>query len=66
MRKQLLFLFVCFVTIPVIIIYSVATAIFNRKADENLTNIYSNDIKSIASIAESYFSESLELTMYPL
>jgi len=54
------------VTIPVIIIYSVATAIFNRKADENLTNIYSNDIKSIASIAESYFSESLELTMYPL
>ena len=53
-------------TIPVIIIYSVATAIFNRKADENLTNIYSNDIKSIASIAESYFSESLELTMYPL
>lgn len=66
MRKQLLFLFVCFVTLPVIIIYSVATIIFNRKADENLTNIYSNDIKSIASIAENYFSESLDLTMYPL
>ena len=66
MRKQLLFLFVCFVTLPVIIIYSVATVIFNRKADENLTNIYSNDIRSIASIAENYFSESLDLTMYPL
>ncbi len=66
MRKQLLFLFVCFVTLPVIIIYSVATVIFNRKADENLTSIYSNDIKSIASIAENYFSESLDLTMYPL
>lgn len=66
MRKQLLFLFVCFVTLPVIIIYSVATVIFNRKADENLTSIYSNDIRSIASIAENYFSESLDLTMYPL
>lgn len=66
MRRQLLFLFVCFVTLPVIIIYSVATVIFNKKADENLTNIYSNDIRSIASIAENYFSESLDLTMYPL
>lgn len=66
MRKQLLFLFICFVTIPVIIIYSVATAIFNEKTDENLRNIYSNDIKNIAQIAENYFAESIDLTMYPL
>lgn len=66
MRKQLLFLFICFVTIPIIIIYSVATAIFNERADENLKNIYSNDIKNISQIAENYFSESIDLTMYPL
>lgn len=66
MRKQLLFLFICFVTIPVIIIYSVSATIFNNKTDENLKDIYSNDIKNISSIAESYFSESIDLTMYPL
>lgn len=66
MRKQLLFLFICFVTIPIIIVYSVATAIFNNRTDENLKNIYSNDLKNITSIAENYFSESIELTMYPL
>lgn len=66
MRKQLLFLFICFVTIPVIIIYSVSATIFNNRTDENLKNIYSNDIKNITSIAENYFSESIDLTMYPL
>ena len=66
MRKKLLILFICFVTIPIIIIYSVATMIFNEKTDENLTNIYSNGIKNISQIAENYFAESTDLTMYPL
>lgn len=66
MRKQLLILFTCFVTIPIIIIYSVAAAIFNERTELNLKNIYTSDIRSIARIAENYFSESLDLTMYPL
>lgn len=66
MRKRLLILFICFVTIPIIIIYTVATYIFNSRAEMNLKDIYTNDIKNIAQIAEHYFSESLELTMYPL
>lgn len=66
MRKKLLLLFVLFVTIPIIIIYTVATHIFNTRAESNLKDIYTNDIKNIAQIAENYFAESLELTMYPL
>ena len=66
MRKKLLLLFVCFVTIPIIIIYTVATHIFNTRAETNLKDIYTNDIKNIAQIAENYFAESIELTMYPL
>lgn len=66
MRKKLLFLFICFVTIPIVIIYTVATSIFNRRTEMNLKDIYSNDIRNMAQIAENYFSESLTLTMYPL
>lgn len=66
MRKKLLLLFVLFVTIPIIIIYTVATHIFNTRTESNLKDIYTNDIKNIARIAENYFAESLELTMYPL
>ena len=66
MRRKLLLLFICYGTIPIIIIYSVATNIFNKRAEINLKNIYSNDIKNMAHVAENYFSESLDLTMYPL
>lgn len=66
MRKKLLLLFICFVTIPIIIIYAVAAYMFNHRTEMNLKDIYTNDIKNISQIAESYFDDALDLTMYPL
>lgn len=66
MRKRLLLLFICFVTIPIIIIYTVAASIFNYRTEMNLKDIYTNDIKNISRTAENYFAEAIALTMYPL
>lgn len=66
MQKKLLILFICFVTIPILIIYSVFSHIFNSKAERNLKDVYTTNITNTAKIAETYFGESLELSMYPL
>lgn len=66
MQKKLLTLFICFVTIPIIIIYSFFSHIFNTKAERNFKELYSTNIINIAKIAENYFGESLDLSMYPL
>ncbi|NLJ31557.1 MAG: sensor histidine kinase [Clostridiales bacterium] len=66
MRKKLLILFICFAILPITIIYSVTTIIFNNKIESNLKTLYTKDIQNIQQIADNYFSESLDLTMYPL
>ncbi len=66
MRKKLLILFICFVTIPIMIIYAVFSHIFNSEAEINYKNMYTANISNAAKIAENYFGESLELSMYPL
>ena len=66
MRRKLLTLFICFVTIPIVIIYAVFSHIFNSEAEKNFKNMYTSNISNAAKIAENYFGESLELSMYPL
>lgn len=66
MQKKLLILFICFVTIPILVVYSVFSHIFNAKAERNLKDVYTTNITNTAKIAESYFGESLDLSMYPL
>ncbi len=66
MQKKLLTIFICFVTIPIGIVYFVFNYFFNNEMERNLKNLYSANIDNAAGIAERYFNESLELSMYPL
>lgn len=66
MQKKLLTLFICFVSIPIIFIYFVFNYFFSAKMEQSLKDLYTANIANTTKIAENYFNESLELSMYPL
>ncbi len=66
MQKKLLTLFIGFAAIPIVVIYIIFSQIFHANIEQNIKNVYTTNITNVSKIAENYFNESIDLTMYPL
>ena len=66
MRKQITILFICLVTLPILLIYTVASHIFIQNSRQDLKIIYTANIQEMGTNLEGIFQNALELSQYPL
>ena len=66
MRKKIILFFLCLVAIPILIIYIVASNLFIKSAQKDLKNLYAANINEVGKNIDVFFSDALDLTLYPL
>lgn len=66
MRKKIILFFLCLVAIPILIIYIVASNLFIKSAKKDMKNIYAANINEVGKNVDVFFSDALDLTLYPL
>lgn len=66
MHQQIIILFICLVTIPLFIIFTIATNVFISNAKRDLKTIYTANIDEIGDNLDAFFTNALDLSLYPL
>ncbi len=66
MRKKIILFFICLVAVPILIIYIVASNLFVKSAQKDLKSIYAANINEVGKNVDVFFSDALDLTLYPL
>lgn len=66
MNQQIIFLFICLSTFPLLIIFTVASNIFTSNAKKELQTLYTANINEIGNNIDTIFTNALELSTYPL
>lgn len=66
MQQQIIFLFICLSTFPLLIIFTIASNIFTTNTKQDLQTLYSANINEIGNKIDAVFTNALELSTYPL
>ncbi len=66
MHQQIIILFICLVTLPLFIIFTIATNVFISNAQRDLKTIYTTNINEIGNNIDAVFTNALDLSLYPL
>lgn len=66
MYQQIIFLFICLSTVPLLIIFSITTSIFITNTKRDLQTLYTANINEIGNNINAVFTNALELSTYPL
>lgn len=66
MHQQIIILFICLVTLPLFIIFTIASNIFTANTKRDLQTIYTANINEIGNNIDAVFANALELSLYPL
>lgn len=66
MQQQIIFLFTCLSTFPLLIIFSFTSNIFMSNTKEDLQTLYTANINEIGTNLDAVFINALELSIYPL
>lgn len=66
MHKQIILLFICLVTLPIVVIFSIASSIFMRSTRNDLKALYSANVNEVGKNIEVLLHNALDLTLYPI
>ena len=66
MHQQIILLFICLVTLPLFIIFTITSSIFTGNTKRDLQTIYTANINEIGNNIDAVFTNALELSLYPM
>lgn len=66
LHQQIILFFVILTTLSLIIIFGIASNIFNKNAKNDLKAIYTASINELGNNLDTVFDNALDLTVYPL
>lgn len=66
MRKQIMFLFICLVTIPIIFLYFIAFKSFSDSSRSDLKSIYGANMNEVGKNIEVLLLNAQDITLYPI
>lgn len=66
MRRQIIYIFVLLVTVPILTIYGIACYIFTQSSQADLKALYGSNINEVGKSIDILLKNALDLTLYPI